>query len=361
MEDSKNLEMNEQLAFMEKNEFIISVGQIVKGKIISLNEKEAYIDLGAKTEGYLPIEEVTKDNSLKLTDILKLGEEIETKIIKRRNEDGYVVLSRIEIEREEAYKEVEAAFHDGTPLKVVATEAVTGGLISTYKGVRIFIPASHVELFHVNNLEQYINGELDINVIEYKQSKKGFRIVGSRRKLLTADKNKREEEAWKILETGDIVTGEVKRLTSFGAFIDVNGVDGLLHVSEMSWGRVNKPSDVLSIGDKIQVYILEADKDNKKLSLSIKKLLENPWENVDIKYPAGNIVLGKVVRFTEFGAFVELEPGVDGLVHISQISNRRINSPKDALSIGQSVKAKIIDVDKESKKIGLSIREIEEI
>lgn len=170
-----------------------------------------------------------------------------------------------------------------------------------------------------------------------------------------------EEQTWNVLEKDTVVDGEVRRLTDFGAFVDVQGVDGLLHVSELSWGRVGKPSDVLKIGDKIKVYILDIDREKKKLSLSLKKLMEDPWINVDIKYPVGNVVLGKVVRFANFGAFVELEPGVDALVHISQISHKRIDKPEDVLKIGQEIKAKILEVNKDSEKIALSIKEVDEI
>nr|WP_127836383.1 30S ribosomal protein S1 [Clostridium prolinivorans] len=361
MEKNRDMEISEQVDFMNKNDFIISVGQIVKGNIISINDKEIYIDLGTKTEGYLPIEEVTSENDVKLIDIFKVGEEVEAKVIKIRNEDGYIVLSRVEIEREEAYKEVENAFNNNISLKVKIVQVVNGGLITNYKGVKIFIPASHVELTHVDDLEEYINKEFNIKIIEYIKNKKGFKIVGSRKELLIEDKNKKEEEIWETLKTNTVINGKVKRLTNFGAFIDVNGIDGLLHVSEISWGKVNKASDILNIGDVIQVYILDVDKDNKKLSLSMKRLVENPWKNVDIKYPVGNIVLGKIVGLTDFGAFIELEPGVDGLVHISQISNKKINNPKDVLNIGQQIKAKIIDVNKERKKIELSIKEVENI
>ncbi len=361
MNEEKVMEMNEQLAFMEQNKPIVSVGRIVKGTIISLNDREAYVNIGYKSDGYLPKEEVTKDENIKLTDILKVGEEVEVKVISRTNEDGYVVLSRVEIEREEARKQLRTIFENNNTLEVVVKEAVTGGLVASYKGVRIFIPASHIELFHVDNLEKYAGKKLEVKIIEFKDERRGTKIVASRRELLKVEKNKTEELAWSSLEQGQKYVGEVKRLTAFGAFVDVNGVDGLLHVSEMSWGRVTKPSDVLKVGDKIDVYVLDADKENKKLSLSIKKLSEDPWNNVEVKYPVGNIVLGKVIRFANFGAFIELEPGVDGLAHISQISHKRIAAPGEALNIDQQIKAKIIEVDKEAKKIGLSIKEVEEI
>lgn len=365
MSDSENVnvneEVNEQLDFMEKNSTTVSVGEKVKGAIISLNDKEAFVNINYKADGYLPKEEVTKDENAKLTDFFKVGDEVEAKIVSRRNEDGYVVLSRIELVREEANRFVKEAFTNKTVINVKMKEAVKGGLVANYKGVRIFIPASHVELYHVDDLTSYVGKELDINIIEYNEEKRTTKIIGSRRELLKKEREEKEAVAWEKIQADNTYEGEVKRLTDFGAFVDVEGVDGLLHVSEISWGRVNKPSDVLKVGDKINVYVLSIDKDKKKLSLSMKKLIEDPWNNVDEKYPVGNVVLGKVVRFASFGAFVELEPGVDALVHISQISHKRINKPGDALQIGEQVKAKILDVNKEDKKIGLSIKEVNEI
>lgn len=359
MSEDKNLDLNEQLAYMDQNDRQIIVGKIIKGTVISVNEKAAFLNIGYKADGLLPKAEVTRDESTNLRELIHVGEELEVKVIRRKNEDGYVVLSRIELERENSYKELKESVGTEEVLKVKVKEAVNGGLVANYKGVRVFIPASHVELSHVDDLSKYTDKELEVNIVEFKEEKKGTRIVVSRRELLKAEKRKKEEKTWNVLEKDTIVEGEVKRLSDFGAFIDVQGVDGLLHVSELSWGRVSKPSDVLNIGDKIKVYILDIDKEKKKLSLSMKKLLENPWNNVDIKYPVGSVVLGKVVRFANFGAFVELESGVDALVHISQISHKRIEKAEDALNIGEEIKAKILEVDKENKKIGLSIKEVD--
>lgn len=357
----QELNFNEQQAFMDQNDVSISVGKIIKGEVISVNEKEAFVNIGYKADGYLPKNEVTKDDSLKLTDLLNKGDVIEVKVISRKNEDGYVVLSRVELERMHTFEFLKDCFENKKTINVVIKEALKGGVIASYKGIRVFIPASHLELHHVNDLSKYIGKEVEIQIIEFSEQTRNTRIVGSRREMLTAAQLEKEEAAWSTINKGDVVEGEVKRLTAFGAFIDVRGVDGLLHVSEISWGRINKPSDVLKPGDIIKVMILDLDKETKKLSLSIKKLAENPWIDVDAKYPVGSIVLGKVVRFADFGAFVELEPGVDALVHISQISNDKIKHPSDVLQVGQSVKAKITDVNKEGKKIGLSIRAVDEI
>lgn len=359
MSENKELEFNEQLVYMDQNDVQIAVGDKVKGQIIFLNGSAAFVNIGYKADGIIPIQEATRNEDAKIEDLFKVGEEVEAKVISIRNDDGYVVLSKTEIEREEAYDEIKKAFENDEAIKIIIKESVNGGIIGRYKGVRVFIPASHIELFHVDNLEEYIGKTLEVNLIECKLQRRGSKIVASRRNLLTKEKAEKEISSWNALEKGQVIEGQVKRLTNFGAFVEVNGVDGLLHVSEMSWGRVEKPEDVLKIGDKINVYILDIDKEKKKLSLSMKKLTANPWENVDEKYPIGTIVLGKVVRFADFGAFIELEPGVDGLVHISEISYKRINKPGDVLNIGEQVKAKIINVNKEEKKISLSIKETE--
>lgn len=360
-EDVNQETNNEQLDFMEKNNTQIVVGKVIKGEIISVSPKQAFVSIGYKVEAVLPKSEVTKDDSINLEDILTVGDIVQAKVISRRNEEGYVVLSKKELEREAAYDELKEAREKNLLLKVVIKEVVNCGLVGNYKGARVFIPASHIELYHVDDLESYLGKEVELNIIEFDDTKRQTRIVGSRREILKAEKSVFEEETWNKLEKDTVVEGEVKRLTVFGAFVGVNGVDGLLHVSEISWGRINKPSDILKVGDKIKVYILDIDKENKKLSLSMKKLIDDPWMDVEVKYPVGNIVLGKVVRFANFGAFIELEPGVDALVHISQISYKKITKPEEVLKTGEMVKAKILDVNKDGKKIGLSIKEVDEI
>ena len=353
------LKMSEEQNMEQNDKKHIAVGEVLKGKIISVNDKEAFVNIGYKKDGVLPKEEVTSED-VSLKDYFHEGEDYDFKVISFSNEDGYVVLSRVELEREGAYKEIKDAFDNKTTLKVVIKEVVKGGVTALYKRVRVFIPASHLDLRHVSNLETYISKELEVKIIEFSEAKRGTKIIGSRRVILKEKQDLVEEEAFKNLEEGMTVDGTVERLTDFGAFVDVMGVDGLLHVSELSWGRVNRPSDVLKEGDKIKVYVLSVDKEKKKVSLSLKKLVEDPWKNVEEKYPVGSVVLGKVARFASFGAFIELEVGVDALVHISQISNKRINKPSDVLTVGQNIKAKIVEVDMEKKKIGLSIKEVEE-
>ncbi|MFA9397157.1 MAG: bifunctional 4-hydroxy-3-methylbut-2-enyl diphosphate reductase/30S ribosomal protein S1 [Clostridiaceae bacterium] len=361
MSDEKNLEMNEQLAYMEEYDKRVAVGDVVKGTIITINEKQAFLNIGYKADGLLPLEEVSKDPSVNLNDLYKVSDEINVKVISRRNEDGYVVLSKIEIERQEAYEALKQAFENKSLVEVEVREVVKGGVLAFYKNVRIFIPASHLELYHIEDLNKFVGENLEVSIIEYNQIKRTTKIVGSRRSILKVEQKKVQDSTWEKLEEGQIVKGEVRRLTDFGAFLNIDGVDGLLHVSEISWGRVSKPADVLKINDIVEVCVLTVDKEKRKLSLSLKKLVENPWENVETKYPIESVVLGKVVRFCDFGVFIELEPGVDALAHISQISHKRINKPSEVLEIGEMVKAKILDVNKETKKIGLSIKEVNEI
>lgn len=359
MNDENKNDFNEQLAYMDQYDKQVFVGQIVEGEIISLKEKEAFLNIGYKADALLPLKEATFDENANLNNIFSIGDHIKAKIISRKNEDGYVVLSTIELERETAYNNLKEAHKNSDLVNVTVKEAVKGGLVAMYKGVRIFIPASHIELQHVNDLSSYIGKSLEVQIVEYDDSKRNVRIIGSRRELLKAERDRIEEEAWANLEKDMVVEGEVKRLTSFGAFVEVKGIDGLLHLSEMSWARVTKPSSIVKVGDKISVKIIEMDKESKKISLSMKALQEDPWNNVELKYPVDSVVLGKVVRFASFGAFIELEPGIDALVHISEISHKRINTPADALTIGQEIKAKIIDVDIENKKIGLSIKAVD--
>ncbi|MGL4731228.1 MAG: bifunctional 4-hydroxy-3-methylbut-2-enyl diphosphate reductase/30S ribosomal protein S1, partial [Clostridium sp.] len=362
----KNEVMENEMLEYEKymnTDVEIRVGAKVKGEIFKVSEKEAYLTvLGAKNEAYLPKSEVTKDEEAKLNDILKVGDEIEAKIIRVKNSDGYIVVSRIEIEREAIQKELEEVFNNKEQITVRVADVVKGGVIATYKGIRVFIPASHISLSRVEDLSSFKGQELGVTLIEFeKQGRALKKIVGSRRALLQEEKDKKEEQTWGKLEKDTTVEGIVRRISNFGAFVEVDGVDGLLHISEMSWNKVVSPKDVVKVGETIKVYVLDVDKENKKLALSLKKLQENPWSRVNEKYPVGNIVLGKVVRFADFGAFVELEPGVDGLVHISQISQNKVDRPSSVLKIGEEVKAVILETDEENKRISLSIKAVDEM
>lgn len=339
----------------------VRIGQIIKGKIIQLDDKEAIVALvGASHDGKLVIEEATADSEGNLEEVLQIGQEIEAKVIRRPQEnDSFYILSMVEMHREEAVRDLRAAFENNETITVKVKDDVKGGVVAQYMGQRVFIPASHLELHSVNDLSVYRGQDLEVNVIEVEEKRGSTRIVASRRKKLQEDRQVEESAAWDNFEVGQVLDGRVERLTDFGAFVNVNGVDGLLHVSEISYGKVGKPSDVLKVGEEFKVKIIALDYDRKRLSLSLKALAENPWTRIEEKYPEGSVVLGKVVRFTDFGAFIELEPGVDGLAHISQLSHQRVESPSDVLTIGETIKVKILDSSEDHRKVSLSIKAIE--
>ncbi len=335
----------------------ISVGSILEGEVFKVNEKEAYLTIGTKTEAIVTAEEYSRENGTPLNQQIKVGDVVKAKVINRKNSDGLVVLSRTEVLRAEQQQVLKAAFDNGEIINVQVKQEVKGGLVALFEGERVFIPASHIELSRVSDLSKYIGQNFDIKLIEYSRERNRVKIVGSRRELLEKENEVKKATTWSSLEKGMVV--EVKRLTAFGAFVEINGIDGLLHSSEMSWNKVNNPSKLFKVGQIIKVGVLEVDRENNKLALSVKMLSENPWNNINEKYPTGNVVAGKVVRFAPFGAFVELEEGIDGLVHISQISSERVEKIEDVLKIGEIVKAVITQVDAEGKKIGLSIKDLE--
>lgn len=365
MDENNKIENNESEMsmqdLMDLYEKPVRIGQIIKGKVIQLEEKEAIVALvGASHDGKIALEEANFGNTERLTDVLSLGQEIEAKVIRRPQEnDSFYILSMVEVQREEAITDLRKAFESEETVNVKIKEAVKGGLVAFYKGQRVFIPASHVELNTVKDLSTYQGQDMEVSIIEIEERKGTTRIVASRRKKLQVEREGVESKAWENFEEGQVIDGRVERLTDFGAFVNVNGVDGLLHVSEISYGKVGKPSDVLKIGDELKVKIISLDKEKKRLSLSLKALSENPWTNIEEKYPTGSITLGKVVRFTDFGAFIELEPGVDGLAHISQLSHKRVESPSEVLTIGETVKVKILDSSEANKKVSLSLKAIE--
>ena len=346
---------------MQKYDHPVRVGQIIKGKVIQIDNKEAIIALiGAGNDGKLAVDEVSFDESAKMTDIYGLDEEVQAKVIRRPIEnDSFYILSVKEVQREASKDELLAVLGTDETVKAKVREAVKGGLVANYKGHRSFIPASHVEINSVRELKQYVGEEIDINIIEAEERRGSTRIVASRKKHLLKAKEAQEATTWEELEEGQIREGRVERLVDFGAFISIDGVDGLLHISEITHGKIPKPSSVLKTGEMVHVKIIGIDKENKKLSLSMKALLSDPWENIGEKYPNESIVLGKVVRFTDFGAFIELEPGVDGLAHISQLSHSRVEKPSDVLTIGDTIKVMVLDSNEKDKKVSLSVKAVE--
>lgn len=352
--------MDDQLKLMNELDRRFRIGDEVTGEILSITRDEVVVSLvGYKSDGVIPFKELTVlENIDDAVSKLKVGDSITAKVIKLQNQDKNVVLSRLEYEKNSTILELEKLFENKETLIVTVKEAKEKGLVAYYKGVRIFIPASQIDIKFTKDKEIYVKKDLEIRLIDFSKENPS-KIVGSRRILLEEEKAIKESAVWDNLSIGDVVKAEIKRFTNFGAFADINGVDGLIHLSQISWSHVKSAEDILKKGQFVDVKIIDLNREENKLSLSIKELTPEPWLNVNEKYPEGSIVLGKVVRLNDFGAFVELEPGVDGLVHISKITHDRVNHPKDVLTIGEEVKAKILSVDGENKKIALSIKDAE--
>ena len=357
MQDEMN-KNDEQLKLMEEMDKRFSIGDEIEGEILSIKRDEILVSLvGYKSDGVIPFKELTNSvDPEEMASTLNVGDVIKAKIIKL-NQDGYVVLSRLEYEKKQILDELNELYTNGTIFEVKISEVKEKGLVAYYKGIRIFIPASQIDTKFVSDKEQYKNQTLQVKLIEFS-TEKPSKVIASRRVILEKEKEEKEAKAWDSFNVGDVVKGEIKRFTDFGAFAEVNGVDGLIHLSQISWKHVKKPEDVLKKGEIVDVKIIDLDKENKKLSLSIKQLTKEPWANAKEKYPEGSVVLGKVVRINDFGAFVELEPGLDALVHISKISHDRIENPADVLTVGQEIKAKILSVDEEKKRISLSMKDV---
>ena len=358
--NTENNNFEDQLSLMNELDKRFAIGDEVQGEILSKTRDSILVSLvGYKSDGVIPYTELSaKEDPIAFSEKLNVGDSIKAKVIKLQNSDGYVVLSRLEYEREEAFKELQELYDEGKTFEITIKEASENGLVADYNGVRIFIPASQIDVKFTKDKSEYVGKNLEVKLIDLSL-KKPLKIVASRRILLEDVKNAEDAKAFESFNLGDVVKGEVKRFTSFGAFVEINGIDGLLHLSQISWNYIKSAGDVLKLNQTIEVKIIGLDKDAKKLSLSMKELVAKPWENASAKYPEDSIVLGTVVRLNDFGAFIELEPGVDGLVHISKISHNRIEHPSEVLKVGEEIKAKILSVDEENKRISLSIKDME--
>jgi len=336
-----------------------SRGDIINGKVIEVRDDEVMVDVGGKSEGIIPRRELAVQDVESARDLVAVGDEIEVMVLKW-DDDGTILLSKKKVDSQKVMDSLEKAFESGEVVEGTVTGSVKGGLLVDV-GVVAFLPASHVEDGYVKNLEQYIGKTLQFKIIEFNRNKRrGSQIVLSRKELVAEEKNRLKKEFWENIEEGQTRPGRVKRIVDYGAFIDLGGYEGLLHVSEMEHRRVEHPSDILNEGDEIDVYILALDYEKERVSLSRKKLLKSPWEIAQEKYHEGDIVEGTVVRIAPFGAFVELDPGVDGLVHISQMANYRVEKPEDVVSVNEQINIKIISIDPEEKRIGLSIKQVQE-
>ncbi len=336
-----------------------SRGDIIKGTVIQVQDDEVMVDVGGKSEGIIPLREMSLKDVNSAKELVSVGDEIEVMVLKW-DDDGSILLSKKKVDSQKVLDKLGEDFNNGSIIEGTVTGTVKGGLLVDV-GMVAFLPASHVEDGYVKNLEQYIGKTLQFKIIEFNRNKRrGSQIVLSRKELVAEEKQRLKKEFWDNIEEGQTRPGRVKRIVDYGAFIDLGGFEGLLHVSEMEHRRVEHPSDILNEGDEINVYILALDYEKERVSLSRKKLLKSPWEIAQEKYHEGDIVEGTVVRIAPFGAFVELDPGVDGLVHISQMANYRVEKPEDVVSVNEQIKIKIISIDPVEKRIGLSIKQVQE-
>lgn len=329
-------------------------GDIVKGTVVQLSDDEVLIDVGAKSEGVIPLKELSSFDINSPRDVVQVGDKIDVLVLKTEDNEGRLLLSKERADAKKAWSTLEEHLESGEPVEGIVREVVKGGLLVDV-GLRAFLPASLVEMGYVEDLSQYIGQTVQARVIELNRPRR--KVILSRKAVLEEENARKRKELLENLQEGDIVKGVVRRLTNFGAFVDIGGIDGLLHISEMAWYRINHPSDVVSVGDELELKVLRVDKENEKVSLGLKQVLPNPWDNVESKYPVGSIVDAKVVRLAPFGAFVQLEPGVEGLVHVSHLAEHYVAEPSEIVSEGDEIKVKVLNVEPGEKRIRLSLRE----
>ena len=332
----------------------IRTGEVVEGTVISVTPTEIAVNIGYKSDGIVTRNEYSNDQNLDLTTVVKAGDSIEVKVLKLNDGDGQVVLSHKRIIAEKSSKILEDAYNNKTVLKAKVSEVVKGGLVARVDEIPVFIPASLVSATYTKNLNVFADQEIEFVMSEFDPKKR--RYIGDCKSIMIERNKVAKAEALERIKEGDVVEGTVKNVTSFGAFVDIGGIDGLLHISEMSWGRIDVPQNVFKKGDTVKVIIKEIK--GEKIALSAKFDENNPWLNVENKYSVGTVVKGKVARMTEFGAFVQLEEGVDALLHVSQISRKHIEKPSDVLKVGDEIEAKVVDVNVEEHKISLSRKEL---
>lgn len=362
--------MSENENSQEKNELLdalnsveeVNVGDVVKGEVLAIDDdKQVIVGIqGTGVEGVVPLKELSTQRVDDVNEAAKVGDVLDLVVISRigsDKENGSYLLSHRRLEARKVWDDVEKKYEAGHTIKAPVTQVVKGGLVVD-AGVRGFIPASMIDDHYVEDLNAYKGQELELKIIEIEPSEN--RLILSHRAVVEKQREAQREEALKTLQAGDVVEGKVARLTNFGAFVDLGGIDGLVHVSEISYERVEKPADVLKVGQEVTVKILSVDADRERVSLSIKATLPEPWDGIEEKAPQGAVLDGKVKRLTSFGAFVEVFPGVEGLVHISQISHQHIATPNDVLKVGQEIKVKVLDVRPDEKRLALSIKALEE-
>lgn len=336
----------------------IYTGNRVKGTVMSVGPTEIAVDLGTKQSGFVSLDELTDDTSLKPSDIVSVGDEIDLIVVKINDAEGTVALSKKRVDALKGFDDILKAKESGEILEGQVTSLVKGGAIILYKGVRVFIPKSQASVRRDDKIEDLVKTVQKFKVIEVNEQRS--RAVGSIRQVQAAEREAAKEKFWESAAVGDVFKGEVKSLTSYGAFVDLGGIDGMVHISELSWDRIKHPSEVVQIGDELEVYIKDLDREKNRISLGFKKSEDNPWVKFDNEYAVGDVVTGKVVSVTPFGAFIRIMDGIDGLVHISQLADRKVNDVKEVVNVGDEATAKITGIDIDKKRISLSIRALED-
>ena len=354
-EEIKTIEGNETFEEMLDKSFkTLNTGDKVTGIVTAIGATEIQVDLGCKQAGYIPVSELSSDPDAKVEDIVHVGDEIETYIVRVNDVEGYATLSKKRLDAVKVWEDIENAVENKTVLEGIVTEENKGGIVVSVKGVRVFVPASQSGLPKDSDLSQLIKQRVQLRVTEVNRARR--RVVGSIKAVTYEARQAAQAEIWNNIEVGKHYDGVVKSMTSYGVFVDIGGVDGMVHISELSWSRIKNPAEVVSVGDHLDVYVLSFDPEKHKISLGVKDRTQNPWDVFMNTYKVGDVANVRIVKLMTFGAFAEVVPGVDGLIHISQIADRRIDKPSDVLAEGDKVDAKIIAIDEDKKKISLSIR-----
>ena len=333
----------------------IQQGDLISGTVVQVRDDEVLIDIGGKSEGIIPRQELALKSVDNPNEVVKEGDVIDVYVLRVDNDEGHLMLSKKRADRAKALQEVEQALDTKVEMAGEVLKVVKGGLLIDVMGMRGFVPASLVERGYVGDLDKYVGKILRLRVIEFDKNR--GKVVLSQKAILQEEYILAQKELWETIQAGEIRKGTVRHLTNFGAFVDLGGVDGLLHISELSWGRIKHPSEVVQEGDEVEVYVISIDRDSKRISLSLKQAQANPWKTVDERYQVGEIVKGTIVRLVSFGVFVEVEPGVEGLVHISRLADYRVAKPEDVVSAGQEVDVKILEINKQDQRISLSIKD----
>lgn len=354
-ENKKDSMMHDLMDEIEKSLRLPRSGEIVTGEVIQVSNREIVVNLGCKKDGIIPRDEFSLEGDQELTDLFKEGDEIQAKVLKTDDGDGNILLSKKKLEVNEHWDEILNALENKSFINAKILKQVNGGVIAVYKEVSGFIPLSQLSDKYIEKADEFMGKTVPVKVTRVDQKRN--KVVFSHKAYLSEERQKKVQEIWDSLHIGDVVDGTVMRFTEYGAFVDIGGIDGLLHISEISWGKLKHPQEALKIGEKVQVKILSMNNEKGKISLGLKQNIPEPWTVIDENYHIGQIISGKIVQIKDYGAFVELEPGLDGLVHISEIAYKRVTNIADEISVGQEVSAKILEIDKERKRISLSIKD----